>query len=65
MKKHLTMLLACLFLSIGVALAQTQINGTVVSESDGEPIVGATVRVVGHNTGTAPTSTESLKLRCP
>ena len=42
MKKHLTMLLACLFLSIGVALAQTQINGTVVSESDGEPIVGAT-----------------------
>ena len=65
MKKHLTMLLACLFLSIGVALAQTQINGTVVSESDGEPIVGATVRVVGHTLVPRPTSTESLKLRCP
>lgn len=65
MKKHLTMLLACLFLSIGVALAQTQINGTVVSESDGEPIVGATVRVVGHNTGTATDIDGKFKITMP
>ena len=29
----------------GVALAQTQVRGTVVSAEDGEPIVGASVMV--------------------
>ena len=41
MVKKLTMILAGLFLSIGIATAQTQISGTVVSEEDGEPIIGA------------------------
>ena len=31
MEKRLTLFLACLFLSIGMAMAQTQINGTVIS----------------------------------
>jgi len=47
MEKRLTMILACLFLSLGMALAQTAVTGTVVSQEDGQPIIGATVRVVG------------------
>ena len=46
------MILACLFLSLGMALAQTTVTGTVVSHEDGQPVVGATVRVVGSNAGT-------------
>ena len=54
MVKKLTMILAGLFLSIGMATAQTQISGTVVSEEDGEPIIGASVIVVGAtNVGVA------------
>lgn len=34
-----------------MALAQTKVTGTVVSQEDGEPIVGATVKVKGTNTG--------------
>ena len=41
--------LACLFLSIGLAMAQTRVTGTVTSSEDGEPIMGATVKVVGNN----------------
>mgnify|MGYP000057768697 CR=1 FL=1 len=52
MEKRLTMILACLFLSIGMALAQTAVTGTVVSHEDGQPVVGATVRVEGSNSGT-------------
>ncbi|MDD4533991.1 MAG: SusC/RagA family TonB-linked outer membrane protein [Prevotella sp.] len=52
MVKRLTMILAGLFLSIGMAVAQTQVTGTVVSQEDGEPIVGAAVLIEGTNTGT-------------
>ena len=53
MLKKLTMILAGLFLSIGMATAQTQISGTVVSEEDGEPIIGASVLVEGTSVGAA------------
>ena len=49
MVKKLTMILAGIFLSIGIATAQTQISGTVVDSGDGEPVIGATVMVVGAN----------------
>lgn len=49
MKKRLTMMLACLFLSIGMALAQTTVKGFVVSNEDGEPVIGANVKVAGNN----------------
>lgn len=52
MVKRLTMLLAGLFLMGGVALAQSQVSGTVTDES-GEPVVGAAVRIDGTKTGTA------------
>ena len=51
MEKRLTMFLASLFLSIGMAFSQTIISGTVVSADDGEPIIGATIRLVGTSLG--------------
>ena len=52
MEKRLTMILASLFLCVGMAVAQTSVTGTVVSQEDGQPVVGATVRVEGSNSGT-------------
>lgn len=52
MVKRLTMLFAGALMCSGVALAQTKVTGTVVSQEDGEPVVGAAVRVDGTNTGT-------------
>ena len=52
MEKRLSMLLATLFLCIGMVLAQTKVSGVVTSAEDGEPVVGASVKVVGTNTGT-------------
>ncbi|MBF1586122.1 MAG: carboxypeptidase-like regulatory domain-containing protein, partial [Prevotella sp.] len=52
MEKRLLMFLAGLFLSIGMAVAQTQVKGTVVSSEDGEPVVGASVMISGTKTGT-------------
>lgn len=38
------MFLAGLFLSIGMALAQTQATGTVTAAEDGAPIIGASIK---------------------
>lgn len=47
------MILASLCLFVCTAIAQTAVSGTVVSEEDGQPVIGATVRVVGNEqTGT-------------
>lgn len=51
MKKRLTMIMAGLFLCIGMALAQTSVSGTVISQDDGQPIIGATVKIVGTDDG--------------
>ena len=46
MKRKLMLLLACLFVGIGLATAQTQkVTGVVISEEDGLPVVGASVVV--------------------
>lgn len=47
------MLLASLFLCIGMALAQTEVSGTVISQEDGQPIIGASVMIKGTKTGVA------------
>ncbi len=52
MEKRLMMFLVGLFLSLGTALAQTEISGTVVSSSDGQPVVGASILVSGTQNGT-------------
>ena len=51
MEKRLTAFLLCLLLSIGVSIAQNKITGTVISQDDGEPIIGATVKVAGSTQG--------------
>ena len=51
MKKRLTMFLAAMLLCMGTALAQTKVSGTVLSQDDGQPIIGAAVKVVGTCTG--------------
>ncbi len=65
MEKRLTMLLMGLFLMIGGVFAQTKVNGTVVSQEDGEPIIGASVLVVGTNIGTVTNSTGHFSLTLP
>lgn len=52
MAKRLTMLLAGLFLVIGTALADDRFSGVVIASDTGEPIIGATVKVVGTTLGT-------------
>lgn len=41
-----------LVLSTGMALAQTTVTGKVVSQEDGEPVIGASVKIAGTKTGT-------------
>lgn len=53
MKERLMMVLTALFISINMMQAQTMISGTVVTAEDGEPVIGATVKIVGTNQGTA------------
>ncbi|MBR5918749.1 MAG: carboxypeptidase-like regulatory domain-containing protein, partial [Prevotella sp.] len=65
MVKRLRMFLAALLLSVAGATAQTQVSGTVVSQDDGEPVVGATVMVVGTNVGTATNVDGKFTLTCP
>ena len=47
------MFFAGFFLCLGTALAQTEISGTVVSSEDGQPVIGASILVVGTQNGTA------------
>lgn len=49
----MTFLLSLLVLSIGLVSAQvSKVTGVVVSAEDGEPVIGASVLVVGTNLGT-------------
>ncbi len=51
--KKVTLLLSLLILSIGIATAQvSKVTGVVISAEDGQPIIGASVLVVGTNIGT-------------
>lgn len=52
MEKRIKLLLACLFLFVGMAIAQTKVTGTVVSQENGEPVIGAAVKILGTNQGT-------------
>ncbi len=65
MEKRLTMLLACLFLSLGMAFAQTKVTGTVISQEDGLPVIGATVMVEGTKTGTTTNIDGQFSLNVP
>ena len=43
MEKRLMLFLVSFFLSAGIAMAQTQVSGTVISSEDNEPIIGASI----------------------
>ncbi len=70
------MIFASLFLFVGVALAQTTVTGTVVSQEDGEPVVGARVMLKDTQIGTitdangqftlqnVPSSAKILQVSC-
>jgi len=64
-KRRIMTLLAMLFLLVGGALAQTKVNGTVLSQDDGQPVIGATVQVVGTTVGTVTNSNGQFSLTCP
>ncbi len=65
MKERLTMLMACLFLTVGMALAQTKVSGTVTSQDDGQPVIGASVLVVGTQVGTVTDTNGRFELTVP
>ncbi len=53
MKRKLMLLMTCLFIGIGLVNAQvSKVTGTVTSEEDGLPVVGASVVVKGTTNGT-------------
>lgn len=54
-----------LFLIVGGAFSQTKVNGTVVSQDDGQPVVGASVLVVGTQVGTVTNASGQFSLTCP
>jgi hypothetical protein len=65
MEKRLMTFIACLFLSLGMALAQTQVSGKVTSAEDGEPVIGASIKVAGTNTGTVTDVDGNFSLNVP
>ena len=65
MVKRLTMFLAGIFLCLGSAFAQTQVDGIVVSQEDGQPVIGVSVLVIGTNIGTVTGNDGRFSLTVP
>ena len=50
MRRRMMLLLTCCIIGIGMVMAQTsKVTGEVLSEEDGEAVIGATVMVKGTN----------------
>ena len=66
MEKRLLFLLVSVLMFCTGALAQTKVTGTVVSQEDGEPIIGASVVVAGATkTGTVTDIDGNFSLEVP
>ena len=65
MEKRLMTVVAGLALSTSMAFAQSQISGKVTASEDGSPIVGASIKVVGTNTGTVTDIDGNFTLNAP
>ena len=65
MKRRLTMILVSLFCFVGGALAQMQVNGTVVSQEDNQPVIGASIVVPGTQVGAATDMNGKFSLTVP
>lgn len=64
MKKKLVLFLSLLFISIGMATAQSQVRGVVVDEA-GEPVIGATILIKGTTQGTVTDYDGNFALTVP
>lgn len=58
MKKRLMVLLACLMFVTGITFAQKKVTGSVISQEDGLPVIGATIKLVGSKTGGTTTDAD-------
>ncbi len=59
------MMMLCLAISIGWAMAQTKITGVVISSDDGQPVIGATVLAKGTKLGTVTDAEGRFSLTVP
>ena len=65
MEKRLMTVVAGLALSTSMAFAQSQISGNVTASEDGSPVIGASIKVVGTNTGTVTDIDGNFTLSAP
>lgn len=65
MVKRFSSTLAGLILCVGTSFAQGKISGKVVSQDDGEPIIGASVMVQGTKMGTVTDVNGNFTLDVP
>ena len=65
MIKRLILFFVGVFLTAGMALAQTRVGGVVVALPDNEPVVGASVKVVGTTNGTVTDIDGKFSLSVP
>lgn len=65
MSKRIKMLSASMLLTAATAFAQTNVTGTVVSDDDGEPVIGATIRVQGNSLTTVTDADGKFAITVP
>lgn len=65
MKRRLFLMMSFLMLMIGTAFAQTDVSGVIISKEDGQPIVGATIQVVGSGMGAISDINGKFQLKMP
>ena len=65
MEKRLMTVVAALAVSTSMAFAQSQISGKVTSSEDGSPVIGASIKVAGTNTGTVTDVDGNFSLNAP
>ncbi len=56
---------AAIAVSTSMAFAQSQISGKVTSSEDGSPVIGASIKVAGTNTGTVTDIDGNFSLNAP
>ena len=56
---------AAIAVSTSMPFAQSQISGKVTSSDDGQPVVGASIKIVGTNTGTITDIDGNFSLNAP
>ena len=65
MEKRLVTFIAAAALSMGTAFAQSQVSGKITSSEDGTPVIGASIKVAGTNTGTVTDIDGNFSLNAP